>query len=248
MDDLRSIMNDPVIWAIAAALVALVVMQAFLFIRLALRFSGRFSILSDKEKSVVYKTATINSIGPAVAIFIIAISLISIVGAPITLMRIGVIGSAVFELYAAGNGAKAAGADIAGDMTLQAFTAAVWAMCLGGAGWLVSTMFFTWQLGKAQGKLRKSSPQALLIMGAITPTVIFFVLMMNEILDKKPATPLIGIDKLAAAATAAISMVVFRQLGKVAPWLKEWGLGFSLLLGVIAGYLVSVYMMQGMQE
>lgn len=239
MDSITSIMNGPVLWALSIALVSLVVIQAALFMRLALRFSDKFALLSAEEKSTIYKTATINSIGPAVAVFLIALSLISIVGGPVTLMRIGVIGSAVFELYAAGNGASAAGVDIAQGITLEGFTAAVWAMTLGGAGWLVSAMFFTKQLSKAQGRLKQSSPMALVLMGAITPTVIFFVLVMNSILDKKPDTPLIEMDHLIAAGAAALSMIVFRQLSSAAPWLKEWGLGFSLLIGVVAGYLAS---------
>lgn len=60
-----------------------------------------------------------------------------------TLMRIGVIGSAVFEVYASAQGATAMGVQLGTEAyDLQAFTNSVWAMTLGGAGWLVATLVF----------------------------------------------------------------------------------------------------------
>lgn len=244
MNEVLTIANSPVMWGLALFVIAIVVAQAGIFTRIALAFSDKFGILSKHEKSVVYKTATITSIGPAVAVFFIAISLIAIVGAPVTLMRIGVIGSAYYELYAAHQGATAAGAEIGTDSyTLQAFTASVWAMTLGGIGWLVGALVLTKRLGDAQSKLRQSSPRALLIMGAVTPTAIFLVLTANTVMNK---TSLIGIsieqDKLVAALAAGLSMIMVRMIGKVYAWVREWGLGLSLVIGLVAGYLTSLTM------
>jgi len=67
---------------------------------------------------------------------IIAISMLSLIGDPVTLVRIGIIGSAPIETVGASLGAEAAGAELgAADFTAQAFTNAVWVMCLGGMGW-----------------------------------------------------------------------------------------------------------------
>lgn len=143
MSDYLTVANSLVMWLIAMAVVPLVIVQAMLYLRRALAFSKRYDLLSDKERSRVYKTALITSIGPAVAVFIVSVSLVALIGGPMTLMRIGVIGSAVFEVYASAQGATAMGVQMGTEAyDLQAFTNSVWAMTLGGAGWLVATLVF----------------------------------------------------------------------------------------------------------
>ena len=244
MDDYLTVANSPVMWILALAIVTLVVVQAILYLRRALTLSRDFDLLTPEETSRVYKTATITSIGPAIAVFIVSVSLVALIGGPITLMRIGVIGSAVFELYASAQGATAMGVELGKDgYDLVAFTNSVWAMTLGGAGWLLATLILTKRLGQAQAKMQVKSPRMLLIMGAITPAVIFLVLTLNAVMKKVSLTDVTILhDKLAAALAALLSMVVLRNLGKTRPWLKEWSLGFGLVVGLIAGQLTAVMM------
>lgn len=239
MEDVMAVANSPALWALSILIVSLVVVQALLFMRMTLRFSDRFGVLSAEDKRTVYQTAVINSIGPAVAVFFVAVSLIALVGAPVTLMRVGVIGSAVFELYAANQGAAAAGAQIGTDnFTLQAFTAAVWAMTLGGMGWLVTAYLFTRRLGNAQATLKKSNPALLITMGSVTPIAIFGVLVIGTVVSRTGlASFSVSVSDLCAVVAAACSMLLFAVIGRRWPWLKEWGLGFSLLIGLAAGYL-----------
>lgn len=77
----------------------------------------------------------------------------------------------------------------------------------------------------------------------ITPAVIFLVLSINAAFNIKTVGNIqIEHDKLAAALGAALSMLLFRHLGKSQPWLKEWSLGFGLLIGLAAGQLTSTMM------
>ena len=115
MDDYLSVANSPVMWILALAIVTLVVVQALLYLRRALTLSRDFDLLTSEETSRVYKTATITSVGPAIAVFIVSVSLVALIGGPITLMRIGVIGSAVFELYASAQGATVPGGGASGN-------------------------------------------------------------------------------------------------------------------------------------
>jgi hypothetical protein len=238
MQQVADVANGATLWALSILVVSVVVVQALIFMRMSLRFSDRFGILDAREKRAVYKTATINSIGPAVAIFFVAISLIALIGGPMTLMRVGVIGSAVFELYAAGQGAVAAGAQIGTESyTLTAFTASVWAMTLGGMGWLVTAFVFTRRLGNAQTSLKKRNPALLLIMGSVTPIAIFGVLAANTAIQKSGLTAIsVRPDHLCAVLAAAGGMLAFRLIGAHLPWVREWALGFSLILGLGAGY------------
>lgn len=240
MEDIFRVANGPVLWGLAILVVSVVVVQALMYLRMTLDFSERFSILSPDERRIVYKTAAINSIGPAIAIFFVAVSLIAMVGGPVTLMRVGVIGSAVFEFVAADQGARAMGAELGTDSyTLQAFTASVWVMTLGGMGWLLTTFFMTKSLDRAQDRMAVSNPTLIRAIGTATPIAIFFLLGANAAVDKTWLTNItIAADDLAAVATAAIAMVVLNAAGKHRAWLREWSVGFALIAGLIAGYAV----------
>ncbi|MDK3071816.1 DUF5058 family protein [Sedimentitalea sp. JM2-8] len=240
MDQVLQIANGPALWLLAILIVGVVVVQAMLYLRMTLAFSNRFEILSQEERQVVYKTAAINSIGPAVAIFFVAVSLIAMVGGPVTLMRVGVIGSAIFEFVAADQGAKAVGAELGTDSyTLKAFTASVWVMTLGGMGWLLTTFFMTRSLDRAQDKLSVSNPDLIRAAGTATPIAIFLVLAANAAVDKQWFSSLaIAADDLSAILVSALCMIVLHYAGKHRTWLREWSVGLSLVAGIAAGFLV----------
>lgn len=238
MEEVLSVANGPVLWILALLIISVVVAQAIMYLRMTLNFSNQFNILSKEDKSVVYKTAIINSIGPAVAIFFVAVSLMTIVGGPITLMRIGVIGSAHFEAAAAGIGAEVVGAKIGTDSyTLTAFAASVWIMTLGGMGWLITTLLVTKKLDQAQDKLSVSNPALVQAAGTATPIAIFVILAANSAIKKEWLSNIdISVDKLIAIITSAVLMFVLHQVGKKISWLREWNLGFSLVAGIAAGF------------
>lgn len=244
MEEVLKVANGPVLWILALLVISIVVVQALMYLRMTLGFSDKYNILTPEDKGIVYKTAVINSIGPAVAVFFVAVSLMTIVGSPITLMRIGVIGSAPFEAAAAGIGANAVGAKVGTDsFTLQAFTASVWIMTLGGMGWLITTMLMTKKLDQAQDKLAVSNPALVQAAGTATPIAIFFIMSANSVMPKKwPKELVFSPDSLVAMVTSIVLMVILHQAGKKQAWLREWGLGFSLIAGVVAGYLASKFL------
>ncbi len=239
MQDVLLIANGWILWGFAICLISVVIVQAFLYLRLTLAFSDQFQILSAPERTKVYKTATINSVGPAVAIFFIAVSLITMVGGPVTLMRVGVIGSAVFEFVAADAGAKAAGAQLGTDSyTLQAFTTSVWVMTLGGMGWLLSAFFLTKNLDTAQHRLNAANPALIRAMATATPIAIFSTLIVNTVIDKHWLSDIsVEVDDLAAIVAGGAAMALLTRLGRRWPWLREWSVGLSLVVGITVGYL-----------
>lgn len=240
MEQTLGIANGAALWLLAIVIVSVVVVQAMMYLRMTLNFSEKFAILTPEDRSVIYKTAVINSIGPAVAIFFVAVSLIAMVGGPVTLMRIGVIGSAVFEFVAADLGAKAVGAELGTDsFDLTAFTAAVWVMTLGGMGWLITTLVMTKSLDRAQDKLSVSNPALIKAVGTATPIAIFIILAANKAVDKNWLSDIsIAVDDLAAIAVSAGLMVILNRAGRSRAWLREWAVGFSLIAGITVGYLL----------
>ncbi|MFV0383192.1 DUF5058 family protein [Paracoccus sp. (in: a-proteobacteria)] len=240
MDQVLQIANGPALWLLATLIVSIVVVQALLYLRMTLNFSNQFQILTPEDRRVVYKTAVINSIGPAVAIFFVAVSLIAMVGGPVTLMRIGVIGSAIFEFVAADLGAKAVGAELGTESyDLQAFTTSVWVMTLGGMGWLVTTLLLTRTLDRTQDKLSVSNPALIKAVGTATPIAIFFILGAQRAINKQWLSNIsVRIDDLAAILVSAGLMVILHRAGHHRPWLREWAVGFALIAGISVGYLL----------
>ena len=148
MNEVMKLANSFPVWIIASLIIGIVIFQAVVFIRLASKTAPSVGLTGNEVKSVV-RTGAISSLGPSFAIIIVAISLITFLGNPVTLMRIGIVGSAPIETVGASLGAQAAGSELGSStFTEQAFTTAVWVMCLGGMGWLLFTALFTKSLGK----------------------------------------------------------------------------------------------------
>lgn len=240
MEQISAVANGAILWILAIIIISVVVVQALLYLRMTLDFSNRYNILTAEERGVVYKTAAINSIGPAVAIFFVAISLVAMVGGPVTLMRIGVIGSAIFEFVAADLGAKAAGAELGTtSYGLQAFATSVWVMTLGGMGWLVTTLLMTKALDRAQDRMAVSNPNLIRAIGSATPVAIFFTLAANAVIVKEwLCNIVIARDDLAAMVVSAFCMIALSRAWKHRAWLREWSVGLSLVAGLTVGYLV----------
>ena len=82
--------NSFPVWIIASLIIGIVIFQAIVFIRLASKTAPSVGLTTREVKSVV-RTGAISSLGPSFAIIIVAISLITLLGNPVTLMRIGIV-------------------------------------------------------------------------------------------------------------------------------------------------------------
>jgi len=83
--------NSFPLWIIAALVISVVVFQAIVFIRLASRTASSVGMTTLEVRSAI-RTGAISSLGPSFAIVIVAISLMTLIGDPVTLIRIGIIG------------------------------------------------------------------------------------------------------------------------------------------------------------
>lgn len=101
MEETLALANSPMMWILALSIIGVVVVQLIIFYRLARTMVKETNILTGHEVRSSFKVGAVSTIGPAMAVFAIAVALIAQVGGPITLSRVGVIGSAVFEMIAA---------------------------------------------------------------------------------------------------------------------------------------------------
>lgn len=236
-EEVLKIAQGPVLWGISIVTIALVVLQAVLIYRLTRKFVNSNKIMTKEEQKIAIKTGAIVSIGPAVSVFILGLTMINLLGAPVTLMRIGIIGSANTEMIAASLGTAVAGVALGSqELTMTAFATALFAMAVMSTGYLVGVPLISRGLGKPLQRIMTpepgKKPGALTIFfGAVFPLLFFAMLAATQISQ--------GLDYLAVMVVSAVIMFVLDKIAKVKNinWLKEWAMGIAVLASIFTGPL-----------
>src|SRR5699024_2256065 len=116
--------------------------------------------MPKNDVTTAIRPGSIRSIGPSFGSVIVPVSLIALIGSTNTLMRTGIIGWATTESSAAAIGASASATDLGASVfPVEALSAVIWTMFLGGMGWLLFTMIFTKSMGNVQDKIQKRNPK-----------------------------------------------------------------------------------------
>ncbi|NLL36139.1 MAG: DUF5058 family protein [Fretibacterium sp.] len=221
------IANDPMMWVMAIPVVSLVAIQAWLFTVRSYK-SAPLVNLSHQQCRQAFKVGAVSAIGPAVAVFIVMVSMMAVVGAPMTWQRLAIIGAAPTELTATTMGAKAMGIEVGSpEYDVTAFASSVWTMALNGCGWLVFCGLFTHKMDKVMHKVTGGSMRLMAeVCGAA-------VLGTSGYLAT--AQSMISSPHLSAVIAAALSMAL---LGRFSPkWLKEYELGIAMIIGMVAAII-----------
>lgn len=232
-ETIMNLASSNMVWMIALLVIGVVIFQAVIFFRIAKKVAPTVG-LSSKDVTRAARTGFISSLGPSFGIAIVIISLISILGPPVTLMRIGIVGSAATETAAAQIGANAFGVELGGEgFNAQAFTTMVWTMCLGGMGWLLFTLFFTKSLGKTEKVIRKKNPKAMAVVSLAAMLGAFGYLLTEQMVN--------GVNYAGAAIISLAIMVIIMTIADRfnISWLREWSLGISMVCGMIGGSIVT---------
>ncbi|MDC3413988.1 DUF5058 family protein [Aquibacillus sp. 3ASR75-11] len=235
MEKVLQTANSFPLWIFALLIVGIVIFQGIVFIKLCTKASSSVGMTNTDVKAAI-RAGAFSSLGPSLAIVFVAISFITLIGNPVTLMRIGIIGSAAIETVGASIGAKAAGTDLgSANFTAQAFTTAVWVMCLGGMGWLLFTALFTKSLGKIQEKAaaKTKNVNALNTISIAAMVGAFGYLGGSEMVK--------GFNESIVLVVAFIVMPIIIWIANKLKmsWLKEWSLGLVIIVGLFVGYFIS---------
>lgn len=229
--DVLSLANSPVLWVFALGVFAVIIVQSALYVRAARRAAPGLGI-ERAELSTAFRSGAIASVGPSLAVVVVAIALLALFGTPAVLVRIGLIGSATFETGAAKIAAESAGAPLGGPGYDQhVFALAFITMSLAGAGWMVATLLFTPLLKRGSARLSDVNPVVLTVIPAAALLGAFAGLTLGEF----PKSPVHVITTAVSAAVMLLLLLVARALK--ADWLKEWALGISIIVGLAAAYL-----------
>ena len=236
-EDILSMANGPVMWLFACLIVAMAILQSLVLYRMAKKYIGRTGILTPTEVRTCLKAGGTVAIGPAISVFVVALSMISMLGAPFTLMRVGMIGSASTELTAASIGAEAAGVTLGMQaLTGKAFTAALWCCAVMSSGYLIFVPLVTRGVGKALNRVvipeaGKKRSKLAWVISALLPLLIFLSLSFMQAIKSAP-------HAISLAAAAILMLGLNLAAGKFKKkWLKEWAMAFSVLGGIVVGAL-----------
>ena len=143
---MNEIINNPILWLICSVTVIIVALQAGLFVRLALRNAESFE-LSRAQCLKAFRIGMVTAFGPSLGILIVMVGLMTVLGEPLTWMRLSMIVSAANELTAAQIGAQAVGIEFnSPDFGTAALFVAWLGMAVNGIGSLVGALAFSGSL------------------------------------------------------------------------------------------------------
>lgn len=232
MKEYLAIANDPILWLTATPVVILVGIQAYIFSKYAFKAS-KATTLTKEQCMKAIKTGAVSAVGPALSVFVVMLGMMAVVGAPVTWMRLSIIGAAPTELTASTIGAQAMGIEFGSEQyDVTAFASSVWTMALNGCGWLLFCGLFTHKMDKLQDKVAGGNAEMLgnICGAAVLGTASYLVINNSKA----------GMDKFVAALVAAGVMIFLTKVSDKMPKLKEYNLGISMVVGMFVAVLIAV--------
>ncbi|TDL33378.1 DUF5058 family protein [Arthrobacter nitrophenolicus] len=231
--DITPLIHHPVLWAAAAGVFAVIILQSVIYFR-AIRKAAPAVGLTPAQVSSSVRSGAVAAIGPSLAVALIAISLLPLFGTPAVLARIGLVGSAAFDVAAAGISAGTQGAQLGGPTyTQKIFALAFAAMTIGGLAWMISALVLTPILSRGDAKLRKVNPAVMAVVPTAALLGAFFTLAFTEVI-KSPAHM---VTMIVSAAAMGVCLLLGRRLRR--PWLREWGLGVAIIIALAAAHFMT---------
>ena len=231
-----AIATQPMMWIIVALIVGVIVTQAALFIRLALKVSREKIVDVTREQCIKgLKTGVISAIGPSLSLFIVVVGLVAILGGPIVWLKLSDVGGQTTELAAATIGIKAAGGNFGDTLTLQQMSNVWWTMGINSIGWMVFVVLFATRFEWLRNKIGGGDSKWIEIFSAAATLGIFGVFCSEYIVESFRA---VDYGKVAAVLTGGISMLLILWLSKKKKGLAPYSLGIAMILGIAAGIFV----------
>lgn len=229
--DILSIANMPILWVLAVAVFGTIIVQSLIYMKAA-RKAGPAAGISADELRTSFRAGAVAAIGPSLAVVLVSIALLTLFGTPAVLVRVGLVGSAATESASASLAAGTMGATLGGpDYTQAVFVVAFMAMSLSGAGWMLAALILTPVLKRGDSKLRSVNPKLMMIVPAAALIAAFASLGAAELVK----TPVHVLTVIISAVTMGVCLLLAGRTS--ATWLREWGLGISIIVGLIGAYV-----------
>lgn len=229
MDDYLKLANSGYLYLCGAVILLVIMVQSILFIGLAWK-EGKKIGLSQKRMFKGLRAGMVAAIIPSIPIVIALIAMAGVLGVPLPWIRLAVIGSAPYELLAAGIGAKSMGIDGLGGTgyTQYVFANSAWVMTIGASWSGLMVFLFARSIKKQYGKIENRDPNW---MKVVTSAAFFGVIC---VFLSGPLTA--GGLPLLTLVTGAVLMTICALLIKKfnLKGLTEFALPISMI-GAMAG-------------
>lgn len=230
--------SGPGMWIIGFIFAGSALVQSYLFYRLAVKTSKKLQ-MPQVAVSEALKASFITSIGPALGSFMGMTVLVIALGGAYAFQRESAgVGSIMYELIAARNGAEAAGVALTREaMTPGALAIVAWTAALGSFGWVLLTALFSRNLGSIKNAIGGGNTTRLGMVSVAIMLAAFARMFANDAVK-----PFLATGKLAALVTGivggvvALAWLLWCDRAKK-PALKEYFVLAALLIGMTAGQL-----------
>lgn len=222
------------LWIMCIFLVGLTVVQAALFLRLALRFNRKHKVYTREDLMYAARTGALASLGPGVNTVFLALALVSMFGGGFTFMRCGIIGSPLYELmvvqYASPFVNYTAGTPMTGSLLAYfSFTAMIGTICY------VVAPVFTLRFLETAGTKRTGKPNVVVRALPKAGLTVFLILSYDYVRS--------GVPQSAGFITAFLASLICTILvSKGHKWLNAWTLFFATVAGITVAQIVSMQM------
>ncbi|MDN9636913.1 DUF5058 family protein [Clostridioides difficile] len=228
----QEMINSPGLWIVSSFLVIISVVQAIVFMKAALKEASNLGIERKGIKAAI-RSASVTAIGPSLSPVITLLSLVAVIGAPTTWMRLCDVGAARTELGVISLTSNLSGVEVgSAAFGAEAFSYALWGMALNNLGWLFVIFILGHRMRGIVEKMNmKYNPTWVKKLLAGATVGLFAYLLSNQIKTFE-------IPKLTPAIISAIVMLVLTTLFKKNQRLQELSLGIAMLIGMFGTQII----------
>ncbi|MCR1644125.1 DUF5058 family protein [Clostridioides difficile] len=228
----QEMINSLGLWIVSSFLVIISVVQAIVFMKSALKEASNLGIERKGIKAAI-RSASVTAIGPSLSPVITLLSLVAVIGAPTTWMRLCDVGAARTELGVISLTSNLSGVEVgSAAFGAEAFSYALWGMALNNLGWLLVVFILGHRMRGIVEKMNvKYNPTWVKKLLAGATVGLFAYLLSNQIKTFE-------IPKLTPAVISAIVMLVLTTLFKKNQRLQELSLGIAMLIGMFGTQIV----------
>jgi hypothetical protein len=234
---IMAIANSWQLWVCCALIVVLVIGQNALYLRLCRKEAIRIGYPMAKVNKAV-GNGMVTAIGPALAGVVVMISMMALVGNPLTWYRLSIIGAAQTELTIANFAAGALGTKLgAPDYGIMALTFVTFLMAFNGNGWLLFTTVLTSSMESIRKKITGGDMAWLALFSAGSSIGLFTYLTSAQMISIAPFRGSNPGPFAAALGAFAVQWLVDTFVAPRAKWIKSYAMTVALIAGLVIGYI-----------
>ena len=233
-NELMAIVNSGPMWLFATILILLVIVQSALYIRLCAR-EARIIGYDQKNLYKSLRIGMLTAFGPALTNVVAMISMMTVIGSPITWMRLSIIGAAPTELGVAALTAQSRGLALGtpGAFDVKVLSLIFLMMAITGTGWLLVVIFFTPSMGKIREKFERKDVKWVTLFTTAATVGLFSNLSSQQLVKG-------GIGTYYSTFAAFMTMIFTHNIiGKKKPLIRSYALTISMVVGMVVGGIVS---------